>query len=449
MMSARPRLTDDGTKVGSVSRRRFLQVAGGAAAATALGAAGRAGADWPLPKGDLVLTFWDSTSALKTKLYTNLILPSYKQLRPTYTIKYESITTGNLLQKLLAATATGTAPEIFELGDWYFPTYFDKDLLDPLPPEAFGHKSVPELLDSYLPGSLSAMQHKGRLYGLPDFTASHSLHINNRLFREAGLDPVKDAPRTWDDVARLNRVLTRKKGDQIVQKGFEFRYVDDHWMGRSFHHLVYQAGGEILDGEGRPAFNSEAGLKALEVWKSVTVAPKVSQNTGASPFQDFGNEQDAMSYIGPNGQKQSENINPRMKDNITVVPLPQINPAKPATMAFSYVIVVNARVAEDKKKVAWDFVRHTLGDPKMWLANNGSLLPQKAWATSAEARKLLPFYDVFMHDIAISKPVARTQYYVELQSALARMIERVILNNADPRSALQQAAAEYERAAKG
>jgi ABC-type glycerol-3-phosphate transport system substrate-binding protein len=220
-------------------------------------------------------------------------------------------------------------------------------------------------------------------------------------------------------------------------------------MGRSFHHLIYQAGGEVLDGEGRPAFNSEAGLKALEVWKSVTVAPKVSQNTGASPFQDFGNEQDAMSYIGPNGQKQSENINPRMKDNITVVPLPQINPAKPATMAFSYVIVVNARVAEEKKKVAWDFVRHTLGDPKMWLANNGSLLPQKAWATSAEARKLLPFYDVFMHDIAISKPVARTQYYVELQSALARMIERVILNNAEPRAALQQAAAEYERAAKG
>ena len=79
---------------------------------------------------------------------------------------------------------------------------------------------------------------------------------------------------------------------------------------------------------------------------------------------------------------------------------------------------------------------------------NGSLLPQKGWATSAEARELLPFYDVFMHDIAIGRPLARTPHFAELQGALARMIERVILNKADPKAALDQAAAEFERATK-
>ena len=93
------------------------------------------------PARNVTVTFWDSTSALKTRLYNELILPAYKQRRPNYTVKYESITTGNLLQKLLAATATGTAPELFELGDWLLPTYFGRDLLDPLPAEAFGFKS--------------------------------------------------------------------------------------------------------------------------------------------------------------------------------------------------------------------------------------------------------------------------------------------------------------------
>jgi multiple sugar transport system substrate-binding protein len=278
--------------------------------------------------------------------------------------------------------------------------------------------------------------------------ASHSLHVNNRLFREAGLDPVKDAPKTWDEVARLNRILTKRKGDQVVQKGFEFRYVDERSMGLTFHHLLYQAGGDVLDKEGRPAFNSAAGVRAMEVWKRVTVAPKVSRNTGASPFQDFGAEQDAMCAIGPNGQAQAANINPRMRDNITVVPLPQINPAKPATMALSFVIVVNAKMPDDRKKVAWDFVAYALSDPRPWIAN-GALLPQRAWATSAEARKLLPFYEVFMHDIAISRPLARTPHFAELQGALSRMVERVVLNNADPKQALDQAAAEFERAAKG
>ena len=54
-----------------------------------------------------------------------------------------------------------------------------------------------------------------------------------------------------------------------------------------------------------------------------------------------------------------------------------------------------------------------------------------------------------MHDIAISRPLARTPHYAELQAALARMVERVILNNADPKAALDQAAAEFERASEG
>lgn len=433
---------------GRPSRRAFLGGAGSLAGLAALGHRRRAAADWAPPPRNVTITFWDSTSALKTRLYNELVLPGYKQRRPTYTVKYESIATGNLLQKLLAATASGTAPELFELGDWLLPTYFGRDLLDPLPAEAFGFKSSKDLVDSYLPGSLAALQHEGRLYGMPDFMASHSLHINNRLFREAGLDPGKDAPKTWDEVARLNKILTRRKSGQIVQKGFEFRYVDERSLSLTFHHLLYQAGGDAVDRNGRPAFNTDAGVKAMEVWKSVTVAPQVTRNTGASPFQDFGSEQDAMSYIGPNGQAQSTNINPRMKDNITVTPLPQINPLKPATMAFSFVVVVNARVPDAERRVAWDFMAHALSDPRPWLAN-GALLPQKAWATSAEARRLLPFYEVFMHDIAISRPLARTPHYAELQAALARMVERVIFGQVEPKAALDQAAGEFERATQG
>jgi multiple sugar transport system substrate-binding protein len=277
--------------------------------------------------------------------------------------------------------------------------------------------------------------------------ASHSLHLNNRLFREAGLDPVRDAPRTWDDVARLNRVLTKRKDGRIVQKGFEFRYVDERAVTVNFHHLIYQAGGEVLDREGRPAFNGDAGVKAMEVWKSVTVAPAVTRNTSASPFQDFGSEQDAMSYIGPNGQAQAASINPRMRGNVTVAPLPQIHPGAPAAANFAYVIVVNGRVSDARRQVAWDFIAHALADPKPWLGN-GALLPRKGWATSAEAQALLPFYEVLMRDIAIGRPLARTPHFAELQGALARMVERVILNRADPKPALSQAAEEFERATR-
>lgn len=41
-------------------------------------------------------------------------------------------------------------------------------------------------------------------------------------------------------------------------------------MWRSWPHL-WQNGGEVLDDEGQPAFNSEAGLEALEYWRQLAV----------------------------------------------------------------------------------------------------------------------------------------------------------------------------------
>jgi ABC-type glycerol-3-phosphate transport system substrate-binding protein len=48
----------------------------------------------------------------------------------------------------------------------------------------------------------------------------------------------------------------------------------------------------------------------------------------------------------------------------------------------------------------------------------------------------------------VGKPMPRTKHYTELQASLARMIERVIFNNADPKQALDQAAEEFTRASK-
>lgn len=41
-------------------------------------------------------------------------------------------------------------------------------------------------------------------------------------------------------------------------------------MWRFWPHL-WQNGGEVLDDEGQPAFNSEAGLEALEYWRQLAV----------------------------------------------------------------------------------------------------------------------------------------------------------------------------------
>jgi multiple sugar transport system substrate-binding protein len=399
---------------------------------------------WNVPAGPVTVTYWDGVENVKNELLSKKLIPEYQKLHPNVTIKYETIS--GLNNKLLVALSTGTASTIFTLPDFLLPAALEVGALDPLPPAAWGQTSVAGVVDTYLPRLLDAAMDGGKLYAIPDQMNAHSLYINNRLFREAGLDPVKDAPRTWDDVARLNPLLTKRQGDRIVQKGWEMRYAGEHWLARMFLILLYQGGADALK-DGKPAFNGEAGVKALQVWKTLTVAPKVTQNTLASPYQDFAMEQDAMTFAGPNAGASIEKINPKMKDAYTVAQLPAISADRPRTIVYSYNWAVNAKASEDQRKAAWDFIHYCAIRPAEWMAVAKYLQPVKGWYETRAARQT-PFLNVFIHDLSVGKPMPQTKHYPELQASLARMIERVVFNNADPKQALDQAAEEFSRAAK-
>jgi multiple sugar transport system substrate-binding protein len=399
---------------------------------------------WPLPSGEITINLWDSAEQTKARLYKETLLPEYKKLRPNVTINYESISTGDMLQKLLVALSTGTGPELFVLTDWFMPTYFSKNLLDPVPPQAFGYKSLQEMVDGYMPGRLDMFVNGGKLYAIPYQMNSYSFFLNTRLFKRAGLDPVKDAPKTWEDIVKLNSKLTKKEGDRVVQKGFEMRYAGDHWLAPMFWSLLYQAGGDVLK-EGKPVFNQEAGVKAFEIWKTLTVAPKVSKNTSSSPYQDFADEQDAMMFGPPNSGAVIELLNPKLKGNYVVVPFVQLNPDKPVAVMYSFNLVVNIKASDDKKKVAWDFIQFATSQPTLWMERTRMINPVKGWYETPAAKQV-PFIDIFIKDLAQGRPFPRTVHYNELQGAVARATERIIFQNVDPKRSLDQAAAEFARA---
>jgi multiple sugar transport system substrate-binding protein len=422
----------------------WLGVAIGLALAVAVGPAGAQSPSWSVPTRPVTVTYWDGVENVKNELMIKKLIPEYQQAHPNVTIKYEPIS--GVSYKLSVALATGTAPTIFTLPDFLLPVALEVGSLDPVPPAAWGQPSVEGVLNLYIPKLLDFNVERGKLYAVPDQMNAHSLYMNNRLFREAGLDPARDAPKTWDDVARLNKLLTKKEGDRVTQKGWEMRYAGEHWLTRMFLILLYQSGGEAIR-DGKPAFNGEAGVKALQVWKALVVAPKVSQNTLASPYQDFASEQDAMTFAGPNAGASIEKINPKLKGGYTCAPLPSIQAGRPTTIVYSYNWAVNAKHTEDQRTAAWDFIRFASSRPAEWMAVAKYLQPVKGWYETPAARQT-PFLGVFIHDLSVGKPMPRTKHYTELQAALARMIERVVFNNADPKQALDQAAEEFDRAAK-
>ena len=400
---------------------------------------------WQIPTGPITVSFSHGTDATTNKLYTETLIPEYQKLHPNVTIKDEAVP--SLDTKMLVALSSGTAPDMFTSGAANLSTLIAKKVIDPVPPEAWGEKSIDDLLQKhYIPGTMTSLMDEGKLYGIPNQMNAFSLFINNRLFKEAGLDPVKDAPKTWDDVAKLNQSLTKRNSSgQLVQKGFEFRYARPDQVSNSLQMLIYQAGGEVLR-DGKPAFNSDAGAKALQIWKNVSVDPKVTQNTPVSPLQDFANEQDAMTSFGPNGGTFVEFINPNMKGNYTFVPVPQIDPAKPVTTITHFDMVVNAASSADNRKVAWDFIHFMLTQPELWLKATGQLQPMTGWFDTPSAKAIIPYLDVAVKDLSYGRALARTEHAAELDIALQRAVERVLYENQDPKASLDQAAADFNQA---
>jgi ABC-type glycerol-3-phosphate transport system substrate-binding protein len=139
-----------------------------------------------------------------------LLVEEYKIKNPgVESIKIESLPDTEYIVKLLTAIASGSGPDLFDLSDGFVPDFRNKKLFAAFDTAAIGAKDQAEYLDKWLPTSLDAwMTSDGKVGGLPFEFNSWQLFINVKHFKEAGLDPEKDIPKTWDELVQVARKLT-------------------------------------------------------------------------------------------------------------------------------------------------------------------------------------------------------------------------------------------------
>jgi multiple sugar transport system substrate-binding protein len=407
-------------------------------------------ANYPFPSGPITITFQHGSDVTSNKLYSEVFFPAYQQMHPNVTIQHEAVP--SLDQKLLVEFATNTAPVMFDTNAVSLRALMPKGVLSPVPPAAWGVSTVDELLNKYyMPKVMDPLMADGKLYAIPNQMNSQSLMINTRLFKAAGLDPQKDAPKTWDDVVRLQPELTKRDASgQITQKGFEFIWARPDTISTwGVQLLTQQAGGKILEDDGKtPAFNSDAGVQALEMIKKVSVDPSVTRNTAAVVQQDWASELNIMGQGGPNWGILCETINPNVKGNYIFSDMPQLNLSKPANLFIVFSIAVNNGAPDEQKAVAHDLIRFMAQQPEQFLKYTGQLTPATSLATSASARQVMPFLDIALHDLQIAIPPLNSGYVPQLNDAFKAAAERVVYENQPAKESLDQAEADFQQAIK-
>ncbi|NMB26093.1 MAG: extracellular solute-binding protein [Firmicutes bacterium] len=388
------------------------------------------------------ITYWTHTHPPMVDLNYELI-KEFEALNPDIKVEYTVIPNNHFFAKVLTSMGTGTGPDVMNMSSSQIPAYLESGVVAPVMPEAFGFTSQGELEDAWLSGAFDGAKYGDVIYGIPSEFNITSLVMNKAHMEAAGLDPTK-APKTWDEVLEYGEKLTVRRGNQIQRRGFDFFYVPNfYWV--DYGMLLGQLGGSYLNAvQTEAVVNNGVGVEALKFWYDLVydkkiAGPQLSAMDSTNIMTDYIQETVSMSLAFPWSIGLLEET-PVWQDSV-IVPLPQMNPDKPVSLAWAYYWMVNKDT--EHAEAAWKFVDFLASHPERWLNDVSFVQPRKGWSDSVEAQGF-PFLDVWLNDMNYAWFGDRTAQWSEISSIVRMAIERSIMNGVDPQVSLDQAKQEID-----
>jgi len=240
-----------------LSRRRLLQGVGTAAGA-ALASAGLASCGWRgggKGASGRELNVWTLDLAPRFNGYLQGVIRSWERQNPGVLVRWSDVPWASVERKLLAAVFARTAPDLVNLNPPFAANLASKGgLLDlaPLVPQAAAQ--------SYLPRIWQAGEQQGQQFALPWYLTARITMANTLLLQRAGLEA---PPRRWEEVPTYASAVRRRTG----RYGLFVTVVSDD--SAELLETLVQQGVQLLDGERRAAFESDAGRAAFGFWSGL------------------------------------------------------------------------------------------------------------------------------------------------------------------------------------
>ena len=387
------------------------------------------------------LLFWTHEDPNRTEI-ENKYIEEFEGMYPNVTIKRVTYPSRKIQETVLTAFAAHKGPDIFnmEINDEY--PYIVNRRVAPIDSKAVGYDSLQAIYDNYLEGVLDPVTYDGKLYGLPLELTNWCIFINKKYFKEVGLDPEKDYPKTWEEMADVSEKLVIREGEILLRRGFDFRY--PYYL-TFLVPMVEQLGGALLSEDGKTAIiNDEAWLKVLEYFKEW--GPN-GRNLGSPTYTNArklfnkDNNSVAMCLTGLYQEGRIRADNPEFYESgeWMVVPFPRFKDAVNdlGSAYYGHYYMVNAESSKEKQYWAWKFIAFMLSHPEEYLLKVGLIQPQKALLES-DIFKSIPYSDVFLNDMAKSHIITIHERAPMMQDLLKEAVESVMLTNTTPAFALHR-----------
>ena len=183
------------------------------------------------------------------------VYDAWNKKHPEMPVKRTAI--GDPTQKLMAAMAAGTVPDLVYFDRFIIPSYAAKNLFTPL--DSYIKTSQILKADVFWPAAWEETAYAGKHWAIPHQVDDRTLVIVDRVAQQSGLDP-DSPPKTLEDLEQWARKMTVKDANGAIKR-LGFAPSRGNWF---YYGWLWNFGGQLLNPDKtKPAFNSPEGKAAL------------------------------------------------------------------------------------------------------------------------------------------------------------------------------------------
>lgn len=327
--------------------------------------------------GSKTLTYWASNQGTSLEHDKSILEPELKKFEQQtgIKVKLEVVPWSDLLNRILAATASGQGPDVLNIGNTWSASLQATGALLPFDDAAFAKIGGK---DRFITAALASTGAAGKPpTAVPLYSMVYGLYYNKKAFQDAGIER---PPATWDELVAAGQKLTKDgKFGLVIEGGNPTENV---------HHAFtfgLQHGTGFFDAAGKPQFDSPEAVAAIKqfvdfIAKDKITSPGNAEYANNQAVADFATGKAAMlMWQAAGANLKTRGMNP---DDFAVAPVPIPAGAAGTKATTSMAAGINIAVFKNSKNLdgALQLVKFMTSDEEQTILNKtyGSIPPVKA-----------------------------------------------------------------------
>jgi sn-glycerol 3-phosphate transport system substrate-binding protein len=385
------------------------------------------------------LSFWFSSGFNAKQCIEEMVnvynnLQSKVKVKPVFQGLYQEMEI-----KMLAAAVTRQLPDVAQEKFEYMDLYIEEGLIEP----------IDDFISEYDKNDIfeelwNAVSRNSKTYGIPFCVNTLIFFYNTDLLRKKGISQEK-FPESWEEIITLGKHFTTDEDGN----GVPDRYAMAFWqIGFNIYApFLWAYGGRLFSEDGRVVLTSEAMIKTIMMIRDLVYKYKIMPMN----WTDFESAQAFLTgklAMGPFISGGLTYLEENLPWSIKVVPMPTINGKRYSVLTG--LALVNFSRSKKKIKAANDFIS--------WLVNKentitmfkrvGYLPVRKSAVNSLELKAFInknPNFEVAINELSFSRALPHHKEYFKINQTLIDMLEKILMEGADPIVELKQTEDEINR----